>query len=122
MEERRAQALLKREETMADRFENVTIDFLTDHKGHGRLATDKKETFYITDMSKESFEKFQKQLEKAGHTFKLITHHMKSDRLVKLKYKINGSQHTYETNKGIKELQIKFMKGEKTPTITTIPY
>jgi hypothetical protein len=41
---------------------------------------------------------------------------------VKLKYKINGSQHTYETNKGIKELQIKFMKGEKTPTITTIPY
>ena len=122
MEEKRAQVEADREETMAQRFENVTSDFLMEHKGHGRLSLDDKDIFYITNISKEGFEKLQKDLEKAGHNFKLITHRMKSDRLVKLKYEINGSQHTYETNKGVKELQLTFMKGEKAPTITTIPY
>ncbi|MFT7118576.1 MAG: bla regulator protein BlaR1 [Flavobacteriales bacterium] len=122
MEEKRAQVEADREETIAQRFENGISGFLMEHKGHGRLTLDDKEIFYITNISKESFEKFQKALKNAGHTFNLITHRMKSDRLVKLKYEINGSQHTYETSKGVKELQITFIKGKKTPTITTIPY
>ncbi|AUC79441.1 hypothetical protein CW736_08670 [Nonlabens sp. MB-3u-79] len=122
MEEKRAQVEADREETMAQIFENGTSDFLMKHKGHGRLTLGNKEIFYITNISNEGFENFQKALEKAGHNFKLITHRMQSDRLVKLKYEINGSQHTYETSKGVKELQITFIKGKKTPTITTIPY
>jgi bla regulator protein BlaR1 len=122
MEEKRAQVEADREETMAQRFENGSIDFLMEHKGFGRLTVDDKEIFYITNPSKESFEKFQKQLEEAGHTFKLMTHHMKKDRLMKLKYEINGVQHTYQTNKGVKFLKIQFTEGNTPPSISTIPY
>ncbi|MFT5926126.1 MAG: bla regulator protein BlaR1 [Rubritalea sp.] len=122
MEEKRAQIQADRGEVMAQRFENGTLDFLMEHKGHGRLTVDDKEIFYITNPSKESFEKFQKQLEEAGHTFKLMTHHMKKDRLMKLKYEINGVQHTYQTNKGVKFLKIQFTEGNTSPSISTIPY
>jgi bla regulator protein BlaR1 len=122
MKEKRAQVEADTEETMAQRIENGSIDFLMEYKGHGRLAVDDKEFFYITNISKESFEKFQKQLEEAGHTFKLMTHRMKKDRLMKLKYEINGVQHTYQTNKGVKFLKIQFTEGNTSPSISTIPY
>jgi hypothetical protein len=122
MEEKRAQVESDREEATAQRFESGTSDFLMQHKGHGRLALDDKEIFYITNTSKESFEKFQKQLEEAGHTFKLMTHRMKKDRLIKLKYEINGVQHTYQTNKGVKILEIQFIEGNTSPSISMIPY
>jgi len=121
MKEKRAQVKSDKEEAMAQRVENVT-SFLMEHKGQGRLFIDDKEFFYITSPSKEGFEKFQKDLENAGHTFKLITNHMKSDRLVKLKYEINGFQHTYENEKGVKQLQITFIKNNKNPIITTVPF
>ncbi|WP_438969332.1 M56 family metallopeptidase [Nonlabens sp.] len=78
--------------------------------------------YRLQNMSKEGFTEFAKTLEDAGHTFKLKTHRMKDDRLVKLKYEINGSQHTYENNKGIKELSLSFVTKDATPIITTIPY
>jgi bla regulator protein BlaR1 len=122
MEEKRAQVEADREETIAQRFENGISGFLMGLKGHGRLTLDDKEIFYITNISKESFEKFQKQLEEAGHTFRLMTHRMKKDRLMKLKYEINGVQHTYQTNKGVKFLKIQFTEGNTSPSISTIPY
>lgn len=78
--------------------------------------------YRLQNMTKEGFTEFANMLEDAGHTFKLKTHRMKDDRLVKLKYEINGSQHTYENNKGIKELSLSFVTKDATPIITTIPY
>lgn len=42
--------------------------------------------------------------------------------LVKLKYEIDGSHTTYETDNGVKQLHIKFKKGIKSPAITTFLY
>ena len=78
--------------------------------------------FHFDDMSEERFEKLRERLEDAGHTFKLKTHRMKNDRLVKLKFDINGSQYAYQSTAGYKELKIVFKNGSDSPSISMVPF
>ena len=96
--------------------------YLLGYKGHGRVSTDSVETFYLTDVSEKKFDDLKKDLEDAGHTFKLKTHRMKNDRLVKLKFDIDGSQYAYQSTAGYKELKIVFKNGSGSPSISMIPF
>ncbi|WP_405371133.1 M56 family metallopeptidase [Nonlabens sp. Asnod2-A12] len=78
--------------------------------------------FHFDDMSEERFEKLRERLEDAGHTFKLKTHRMKNDRLVKLKFDIDGSQYAYQSTAGYKELKIVFKEGSDSPSISMVPF
>ena len=96
--------------------------YLLGYKGHGRVSTDSVETFYLTDVSEKKFDDLKKDLEDAGHTFKLKTHRMKNDRLVKLKFDIDGSQYAYQSTAGYKELKVVFKNGSGSPSISMIPF
>lgn len=106
----------------SQRLEVAMIKLLKENKGHGHAAIDDRHSFYISDISKDNFDKFQKYLEEAGHTFKLLTHRMKKDKLVKLKYVLNGSQYVFENNKGVKLLMIEFATDTVTPVTMMIPF
>lgn len=79
-------------------------------------------TFYLIDVSEKKFDSLKKDLEDAGHTFKLKTHRMKNDRLVKLKFDIDGSQYAYQSTAGYKELKIVFKEGSDSPSISMVPF
>ncbi len=85
------------------------------------LINDASSNFILLDITKKGFEKLQKDLEEAGHSFKLKTHRMKDGKLKKLKYEINGSEYTYVSKTGIKLLKIQFYKDNKTPQVSMIP-
>jgi len=80
------------------------------------------ETFYLTDVSEKKFDDLKKDLEDAGYSFKLKTHRMKNDRLVKLKFEIDGSQYAYQSTAGYKELKIVFKNGSDSPSISMVPF
>ncbi len=96
-------------------------DSLLDSRAKTSIAATVKETneaiFATNDMSKEGFVKLEQQLEKAGHSFKLVTHFMKSGTLKSLKFKINNSTSAMEANKGVKSVRISFRDGTDTPIV-----
>jgi hypothetical protein len=107
---------------ISQKLEVAMIKLLKENKGHGHAAVGDHHSFYISDISKDNFDKFQKYLEDAGHTFKLLTHRMNNDKLVKLKYVLNGSQYLFENNNGMKLLMIEFATNTVSPVTTMIPF
>ncbi len=98
----------------------LEVDELNRNRGGNSVVI--KSEYQTDDMSKNQFERLKQYLEDAGHTFRLKTHRMKNNRLVKLKFHIDGSQYAYQSNTGYKELKIVFKKGSTSPSISMIPY
>ncbi|AGC75249.1 TonB-dependent SusC/RagA subfamily outer membrane receptor [Nonlabens dokdonensis] len=92
-----------------------------DFRVYTDLVKGDSSNFILLDVTKKGFEKLEKDLEDAGHSFKLKTHRMKNGKLNKLKYEINGSEYTYVSKTGIKLLKIQFDANGKTPRVSMIP-
>jgi len=73
-------------------------------------------------MTMEGFERLQADLEKAGHSFELITHKMRSGKLKKLKFNLNNSTSAINTNKGVKLVRITFNQNDNVPMVMMESY
>lgn len=88
----------------------------------GYTASSDSIDFFLDDMTMEGFERLQADLEKAGHSFELITHKMRSGKLKKLKFNLNNSTSAINTNKGVKLVRITFNQNDNVPMVMMESY
>lgn len=77
----------------------------------------------LTDFTEEEFLKMKPTLEEMMDAdLELKTFKTKGDKIVKLKFDLNGTAYTYEPNNGIKSLTIMMEKKGSVPKVSVVTY